>query len=185
MSPRLDSRAADAQAQSRSGAPSSALRVAIVCASRHHGNTRRIAEAMALAAGAAVLTPGQAESDGLRDYDLVGFGSGIYFGRPDGSLRRLIAALPRLPRCAFIFSTSGLPWLWRLYHVGLRRRLRSRGCCVTGDFACSGWDTVGPLAWIGGLNRRHPDADDCLRANRFVAVQVELAAPRPAAAVSL
>lgn len=175
MSPLLDSRPPDAPTQSPSGDASSALRVAILCASRHHGNTQRIAEAMAAVVGAAVLTPGQAAADGLHNYDLIGIGSGIYFGMPDGSLRRLIAALPQLPRFAFIFSTSGLPWLWRLYHFGLRRRLRSRGCRVTGESACSGWDTVGPLAWIGGLNRRHPNTDDCLRAQRFIAAQMELA----------
>jgi flavodoxin len=161
------------------------LRVALVCASKHHGNTQRIAAAMAVAAGAVLLTPQQAEADGLREYDLVGFGSGVYFGRPDRRLRQLIAALPQLPPSAFVFTTSGLPWLWRLYHFGLRWRLRSRGCRVTGDFACAGWDTVGPLAWIGGLNRCRPNADDCLRAERFIAVQIDLAASRRSGGVSL
>lgn len=159
--------------------PTPSLRVALVCASKHHGNTQRVAAAMAVAVGAVLLTPEQAEADGLGEYDLVGFGSGVYFGRPDRRLRRLIAALPRLPPSAFVFTTSGLPCLWRLYHFGLRRRLRSRGCRVTGDFACAGWDTVGPLAWIGGLHRRRPDADDCLRAKRFIAVQIEIARSRP------
>jgi hypothetical protein len=180
-----DDRNADCRAGCNLVKPSPSLRVALVCASKHHGNTRRIAAAMAIAAGAVLLTPEQVEADGLREFDLVGFGSGVYFGRPDRRLRRLIAALPQLPPSAFVFTTSGLPWLWRLYHFGLRRRLRSRGCRVTGDFACAGWDTVGPLAGIGGLHRRRPNADDCLRAEHFIAVQIELAASQRPGGVSM
>lgn len=143
------------------------LRTAIICTSPHHGNTRRIAEAIAVTLGAPVLTPEAAADAELASYDLIGFGSGIYYGRHHHNLRRLIDLVPALPRAAFLFSTAGLPWLSPLFHTRLRRRLRRRGCRVVGEFCCAGWDTVGPLALIGGLNRRRPDERDLKRAREF------------------
>jgi flavodoxin len=143
------------------------LRTAIVCTSPHHGNTRRIADAIAAILGAQVFTPEQAPVAALASYDLIGFGSGIYFGRHHRRLRQLVDSAPVLPAAVFLFSTAGLPWLAPLFHASLRRRLTKRGCRIVGEFSCAGWDTVGPLAWMGGLNRRRPDANDLERASVF------------------
>jgi flavodoxin len=150
-----------------SGKWATELRTAIVCTSPHHGNTRRIAEAIAATLGADLFTPEQALVASLASYDLVGFGSGIYFGRHHRTLRQLIDAAPALPRAAFLFSTAGLPWLSRLFHRSLRRRLERRGCRIVGEFCCPGWDTVGPLVLIGGLNRRRPNERDIEFAKEF------------------
>lgn len=143
------------------------VRVGIVVTSTHHGNTLRVAEAMATVMRAELLTPEQVTADQLSDYDLVGFGSGIYFGRHNPSLRRLVTSSAQLPPSAFVFSTAGLPWLWRLFHWPLRHVLEKRGCCVIGEFSCRGWDTVGPLFLMGGINRHHPDDRDLQRATEF------------------
>lgn len=137
----------------------------ILCVSMHHGNTRRIAEAVAEETGATIVTPDEFHPEQLDGYDLVGWGSGIYFGRHAESLRRLARALPRHPRKTFIFSTAGLPW----FHASLRRILQLRGCTVVGEFSCRGWDTVGPLSWLGGIGRTHPDEADLRRACSFAA----------------
>ena len=150
------------------------LRSVLIVSSRHHGNTLRVAEAMADVLGAEILTPQQGATTDLGQYDLAGFGSGIYFGRPDASLRRYLRTAPELPAAAFLFSTSGLPWLSWVWHLGLRRQLASRGCRLLGEFTCRGWDTVGPLVLIGGLNRRHPDEHDLDRARQFATQMIEV-----------
>jgi len=142
-------------------------RTAIVCESIHHGNTRRIAEAIAAVLDAELFATGTTPTATLAAYDLVGFGSGIYFGRHHRSLRTLVDSVPVLPRAAFLFSTAGLPWLSAWYHISLRRRLQRRGCRVLGEFCCAGWDTVGPLVLIGGLNWRRPNEGDLERAREF------------------
>lgn len=142
-------------------------RIGIVVTSTHHGNTRKVAEAIATVMRAELLTPEQATGDRLSEYDLVGFGSGIYFGRHDPLLRRLVKSSTQLPPSAFVFSTAGLPWLSRLFHWPLRHALEKRGCRVIGEFSCRGWDTVGPLFLMGGINRRHPDDRDLQRATEF------------------
>lgn len=141
---------------------------AIVCVSPHHGNTAKTARAMCDAIGARLLSVEQAASGSLADYDLVGFGSGIYYARHHRTLRNLVDSLTSIPRHVFLFSTAGLPFLSGFYHWSLRRRLAARGCTVVGEFCCRGWDTFGPLILVGGINRSHPNALDLERAAAFV-----------------
>ena len=143
-------------------------KILLICFSAHHGNTRRVADTMAEEIGATVLTPEQVAPAQLDDYSLVGWGSGIYFSRHSDALIRLAKSLPTQPRNTFIFSTAGLPFLRWWFHSSLRSTLKSRGCTVAGEFSCRGWDTVGPLAWIGGIDRNHPNEKDMKRARSFV-----------------
>lgn len=143
----------------------------IVCASRSHGNTRKIADAMAEVLGARVVSPGEVEASELASYDLVGFGSGVYAMRLDGELRELIGSLPPGEgRRVFVFATSGAPELpWLGFTREVRDALKSRGYRLDGTFTCRGWDTWGPLGLVGGVNRGRPNADDLSRAERFAA----------------
>lgn len=142
-------------------------RAAIVCKSPHHGNTMIVAEVIAGVLQAAILAPDDLPVQGLSHYDVLGWGSGIYFGRHHKELLRLADATVEFPKHAFVFSTAGSPWLQRIWHRALKRRLMAKGCKIVGEFSCKGWDTVGPLRWIGGVNRSHPDAHDLARAAAF------------------
>lgn len=143
------------------------IRVAIVCESVHHQNTQRVAEAIAEVLHAEIFTPQECVAGKLSAYEVVGLGSGIYFGRHHRLLRQLAATYPELPTDVFIFSTAGLPCFHTLFHGSLRRRLLSRGCRILGEFSCRGWDTVGPLILLGGLNRHHPNQNDMEMAKAF------------------
>ncbi len=55
------------------------MRALIIHMSIHHGNTERIAKAMADALGADLKKPSEADAGALSPYGLIGFGSGIYF----------------------------------------------------------------------------------------------------------
>lgn len=139
----------------------------LICKSTHHGNTAKLADAIAKELRATVVTPEEVDAASLGGFDLVGFGSGIYFGRPHAALRHLVAGLRAAPRRSFLFSTSGLPVFSTWWHRGVRRALQQRGSEIVGEFGCRGWDTVGPLWLIGGINRRHPDERDLQHAREF------------------
>jgi flavodoxin len=141
--------------------------IAIVYASVHHGNTLQVAEALSAELSADRFIVEKAKSVDLSQYDLVGLGSGIYFGRHHRSLLDLVDAWQTPPRRAFIFSTAGLPFLQKYQHSALRNRLFQKGCPVLSEFCCRGWDTVGPLWLLGGINRQHPNARDLDRAREF------------------
>jgi flavodoxin len=147
------------------------MRSIIVCASRSHGNTKQVADAMAGVLDARVVSPGNVDAAELASYDLVGFGSGIYFMTLDSELRALIDALPAGEgRHAFVFATSGQPELPLLgFTREVCRTLESKGYRLDGTFTCRGWDTWGPLRLIGGIHRGHPDTRDLQRAERFAA----------------
>lgn len=144
----------------------------ILCKSVHHGNTVRVARAMADALGEAAVTaaPEEVPPTSLGDCGLLGLGSGVYYGRMHPALEEWVRGLPDVPERtmpAFVFSTSGLPFLARLWHWPLKRLLARKGVAVLGEFACRGFDTWGPLWFGGGLNRQHPDARDLAQAGEF------------------
>lgn len=147
----------------------------VVVASVHHGNTARVAAAIADVLGAAVIAAEDATPERLAAHDVVGFGSGVYYGRMHESLFGIVRGLPDVgaagasppPRPAFVFSTSGLPFLAKVWHAPLVRLLARKGFDVVGEFSCRGFDTWGPLWLTGGLNRKHPDDRDLARARDF------------------
>ena len=147
-----------------------APRTLIICKSVHHQNTAHVASVIANVLNAELCTPEDVVPERILDYDLIGFGSGIYFGRFHASVREWIDRVPdaSVPhRKAFVFSTEGLPALGWLWHRSLKSRLLRKGFEIIGEFHCSGYDTVGPLLLLGGLNRRHPDNRDLENAALF------------------
>ncbi len=150
----------------------------VVVFSYHHMNTEKIAHAIAKVLDAPVKTPRQVTPGEIREYDLVGFGSGIYSARNHESLIKLAGALPLgNGRSTFIFSTFGAPVALfpgerlkafiRDNHSALRETLESRGYAVLDEFACAGFNTNSFLRFFGGLNRGRPDADDLRHAEEF------------------
>ena len=160
------------------------MKTTIVCVSVHHGNTRRVAQAMTELLGASVLTVKEAETLDGRAYDLIGFGSGVYFGRHHASLRKLVHRMPSLSHRAFVFSTAGITSLAPLWHKSLIRRLRRRGCEIVGQFCCPGWDTVGPLRLFGGLHAKRPNSSDLHRAAEFSQTLIDKVGPLAATAAT-
>lgn len=147
-----------------------AAKTLVICASVHHQNTARVARAIATVLDAEVVAPEAVSCTSLADYALVGFGSGVYYGRMHPALLDWVRSLPdvAVPTTpAFIFSTSGLPFLAPWWHATLKRAIARKGFRLLGEFACRGFDTWGPLWLAGGLNRRHPDERDLERARAF------------------
>jgi flavodoxin len=145
------------------------MKTLIVCVSVSHTNTKKVARVMAEVLDASIVEPEEVDLATIGDYDLVGFGSGIYFMAFHPRLRQLVRSLPRVTnRKAFVFSTSGSrePPRW-----GYTRRLHDRlaviGYDVVGSFSCRGYDTWLPLRLVGGINKGRPDSADLERARAF------------------
>lgn len=148
----------------------SAFRCLILCVSVHHGNTAKVARALAGPLSAEVLAPDEVPYTACNDVRLMGFGSGVFYGRMHPMLFEWLCGLPDAPGPAvpaFVFSTSGLPLLATLWHRSLKNLLARKGYEVVGEFACRGFDTWGPLWCVGGVNRAHPDERDLQRARAF------------------
>lgn len=143
------------------------MKTMIICLSVHHKNTAKIAQIMAGVLDANLVEPGEFNIDGLAEYDLIGFGSGIYFGKHHRALLDLVDKLPEgNNQKVFIFSTRGIESI-RFYHNSLRKKLSGKGFDIVGEFACKGWNTVGPLKLIGGINKGRPNQQDLEKAKIF------------------
>ena len=46
--------------------------------------------------------------------------------------------------------------------------MKKKGIETVGVFECRGYDTYGPLKWIGGIAKNHPDEKDLKRAIEFI-----------------
>jgi len=125
---------------------------------------------MAKVLGADLLLVEQVDINMLAEHDLIGFGSGIYFGKHHRSLLAFAHNLPVLEnKDVFIFSTSGIRKVRFIhdFHMALKKRLLKKGLNIIGEFSCRGFDTFGASRLIGGLHKGKPDEKDLKRAEDF------------------
>ena len=146
----------------------------VIVFSYHHKNTEKIANACAKALGAEVKTPQQVRPEEVAEYDLVGFGSGIYSATFDPSVLDLADRLPNSAgKKAFLFSTYGAPAFAanrefiEKNHQQVREKLKAKGYKIIGEFGCAGWNTNSFLRFFGGLNKGRPNAEDLRNAEEF------------------
>ena len=141
------------------------MKIAICYYSRHHGNTRKVAEAMALEGGADLIDVTTRQTVRLEEYDCVGFASGIY----GFEFHRAVAAFARqyLPEGKPVFFVCTYGGLRGAGAKELEKLARERGCPVLGTFGCKGYDTFGPFRLVGGIAKGHPDEQDLKNAREF------------------
>ena len=146
------------------------MKALIIYISVHHGNTERVAKVMANILDADLLQIKQADASMLEQYDLIGFGSGIYVGKHHKSLLDFVDKLPMIRnKKAFIFSTSGLRKVRFIHNLDepLKEKLQRKGFDIIGEFSCRGFDTSRAAMIVGGINRGRPNAKDFKRAEDF------------------
>lgn len=141
----------------------------IVLVSYHHKNTEKVAQAIAGVLGAEIKTIEQTDVNNLANYDLIGFGSGVYFAKLDKNLLALADKLPQVSgKKAFIFSTSGSAGKSAEgFHKAFREKIIAKGYTVVGEFSCPGFDTYGVLKIAGGIKKGRPNEDDLKQAQEF------------------
>lgn len=141
------------------------MKTAICYYSRHHGNTRKVLEAMAGEGGAELIDVTARRAVRLEEYDCIGFASGIYYGTfQEGVLRFARQYLPE-GKDVFFVCTYGV--YRRGYSSAIGRIARERGCRVLGTFGCRGFDTFGPFRLVGGIAKGRPNERDLDKARSF------------------
>ena len=142
------------------------MRTIIVYTSVAHGNTEKVAKAMAEASGAELTRTGEITPEALSRYDTVGFGSGIYNGRHHQNIFDLVAGLPAsFDKKAFVFSTSG--YGTTKPNQKLIKALEGKRFKISGDFACKGFDTAGINKLYAGAAKGRPNEEDLQGARNF------------------
>ena len=145
------------------------MRAAIIYHSSHHGNTRKVLDALAAEFGVELLEAAEASNIDLGSYDAVSFASGIYYSE---FAQAVTACAERLPAGmpAFLIYTCGSKS--SRYGSAIRGVLAERANPLLGTFGCRGWDTFGLFRLIGGIAKHHPDDADLAAARAFYANKV-------------
>ena len=115
------------------------MKILTIVESKHLGNTKKVAEAMAEVAPVTITDVENVSKYNLHDYDIVGFGSGIYYGKHDKSLTEFVNTLCDKKAYTFVFSTSGSSGFLK-NNKALADLLESKNKIVLGSFGCKGLD---------------------------------------------
>ena len=141
------------------------MKTAVCYYSRHHGNTRKVLEAMAEEGGMDLIDVTTRQAVRLEDYDCVGFASGIYgfeFHKAVTAFARQY--LPQGKPVFFVYTYGGAKGTGA---KTVAEVAKEKGCPVLGTFSCKGYDTFGPFRLVGGIAKGHPNKRDLENARKF------------------
>jgi flavodoxin len=142
----------------------------LILYSYHHHNTAKVAKVIAKVFDAEIKMPNEINPEDFQEYDLIGFGSGIYSAKHGESLLDLADSLPQVTnKKAFLFSTAGITGKSKAYkdHATLREKLESKGYIIVDEFQSKGYNTNSFLKLFGGMNKGRPNAKDLKNAEDF------------------
>ena len=142
------------------------MRILVIINSTHRQNTMKIAEAMAEAAPITIVDINEAERYNVGDYDVIGYGSGIYAGKFGKKILKHIDNNLDDLKNVFLFSTSGTGN--EKYNQSLVEYLNESCKNVLGSFTCKGLCKWFIFALAGGIAKGHPDIDDFEAAQTFI-----------------
>ncbi len=142
------------------------MRTLIIFRSIHRGNTERIAVEIAEVLNARLLRLEDANASDLENFDLIGFGSGIYFGKFHKTFFEFLEKLHyQYNKEAFVFNTRGARSASS--NTAFKKALAEKGFSVIANFSCRGFNTFGPFKLIGGIAKGHPNKKDIANARTF------------------
>jgi len=148
----------------------SPIKSLLVVFSYHTMSTMKVAKVMAEVLTAPIKTPQEMTPEDFQNYDLVGFGSGIYDAKHHNSLLDLADKLPPITdKKCFLFSTAGISGEQKVVkdHSLLRSKLEGKGYTIVGEFGCRGFNTNRFLKYFGGMNKGRPNVKDLSQAEDF------------------
>ncbi|OUP10136.1 flavodoxin domain-containing protein [Collinsella sp. An2] len=151
------------------------MKTVILYVSKHHGNTKRLVDAIANAHDDVdtidVTKLGKDEYPDLSEYRLIGLASGIYYSEFDRSLTRVAANVLTQGDMVFALMTYGSKNNW--YGKDLDSICRMKQAVLLRIYGCPGFDTWGPFKLMGGVAKNHPTDEEVQGALEFYDKLVE------------
>ena len=127
------------------------MKVAIAYYSQHHGNTKKLLDAISEKHEVTLIDVTAKHEYDLRDFDLIGFASGVYYGK---LAKQLISfAQINLPDGKNIFTLYTFGGNGKDVDVELMQIADKRHCKKVGSYHCYGFDTYGPFKLVGGIKK--------------------------------
>lgn len=141
------------------------MKTAIVYYSKHHGNTKKLLDEIAKEGDVTLIDAAEASDADLSGYELIGFASGIYFGKMNEKVLEFAGkCLPENKKVFFIFTCGSMG---KSYTKAIRDIAVSKSADILGEYGCRGFDTYGPFKLLGGIAKSHPYDKDISGAAEF------------------
>lgn len=141
------------------------MKTAVCYYSRHHGNTKKVLDAMAEGTDIDLIDVTSRMAVHLEDYDCIGFASGIYYSKFQETVLDFARQyLPENKKVFFVYTCGSMR---KGYTGTIAEIAAARGAKILGEYGCRGFDTFGPFKLIGGIAKGHPDAKELQEAKRF------------------
>lgn len=141
------------------------MKTVIVYTSAHHGNTKKLVDAIAAEYGIETIDAMKNKEADLTGYDCIGIASGIAYSKYYPQMIEFIEENLPENKKVFFMHTAASP---RENHASdVKAITDERGCESLGTYFCKGFNTYGPFKLIGGIGKGHPTADECNAAVAF------------------
>ncbi|MEA5094298.1 MAG: flavodoxin domain-containing protein [Sedimentibacter saalensis] len=141
------------------------MKTLIVYYSAYRKNTEKIAECMAGQFNGDLVHAKDYNENDVNNYDLVGFGSGVYNQKMHPSIFKAIEKSNLQNKNTFVFSTSAVGI--KKYNNDAIKLLLDKNAKVVGSFSCRGFFTTKILDIFGGTAKGHPNNVDFQNAEKF------------------
>jgi flavodoxin len=143
------------------------MRTAIVYVSKHHGNTKKLVDAIAEKYEITAIDAMKHSTFDLSEFDRIGFASGIAGSKFYPQMRKIMKE--KLPEGKDVFFLYTCGFKTNRYCNAVRKIAEKKKARILGEYGCLGYDTVGPFKLIGGIAKGHPDKTDIQKAVEFYA----------------
>lgn len=141
------------------------MKTAIIYYSKHHGNTKKLIDAIAAKHEVDLIDVTSTPEADLSGYDRIGIASGVY----GGNLAKQIVAFAEknLPegKAVFYIYTSSFTTEGALKSV--RAIAEGKGNRELGAYHTKGFDTFGPFKLVGGVGKGRPNEAEIRGAVEF------------------
>jgi len=141
------------------------MKTAIVYYSKHHGNTKKLLDAIADIGDVDLIDAENSAQTNLESYDMIGFASGIYYSKYNKSVLEFAQKKSSAGKKIFFIHTAGEPR--ENQNAAIKTITDEKGCQCLGTYFCKGFDTYGPFKLVGGIAKGHPNSDEISDAVSF------------------
>lgn len=140
------------------------MKTAIVYYSEHHGNTKKLLDAIAKQGDVTLIEASSNQHTDLSEYDLIGFASGNYYSKLHDTVLQFAEKNLPSEKKVFLIYTYGVrePRLEAIKQIADLKRAQ-----MLGTYGCPGFDTFGPFKLIGGIAKGRPNDEDIAGAVKF------------------
>ena len=141
------------------------MKTAIIYVSTHHGNTKKLADAIAAKNEITLIDATREKTVNLSGYDRIAFASGIAYGKfYPPMLKFMEENLPEEKKVFFLYTYGAKR---KGYSDAAKKIALGKKAEILGEYSCPGFDTIGPFKVIGGIAKGHPTEDEIAGAVSF------------------